>query len=92
MLLDARPIPRTGLVLRREHDDWAVLFDPDTGKGFGLDPVGIFLWEHMDGRRTVADLVEEVRVRFAEVPPQVAGDVQGFLKGLHDRGLVEVAP
>jgi len=92
LLLDARPAPRSGLVLRREHDDWAILFDPDTGKGFGLDPVGIYLWEHMDGRRTVADLIEGLIGVFAEVPPHVSGDVRDFLERLHSRGLVEVLP
>jgi len=88
LLLDARPLPRAGLVLRREHDDWAVLFDPDTGSGFGLDPVGIFLWENMDGQRSVADLVEALREHFAGVPSQVADEVQGFLQSLQDRGLL----
>ncbi len=92
VLLDARPVPRGGLVLRREHDDWAILFDPDTGKGFGLDPVGIFLWEHMDGQRTVGQLVEALREVFAEVPTHVCGDVQDFLGRLVGRGLVDLLP
>ncbi len=89
-MLELRPLPRAGLVLRREHDDWAVLFDPDTGSGFGLDPVGIFLWESMDGRRRVADLLEALRGHFAQVPSQVADEVQGFLRELQERDLIQL--
>jgi len=37
--LNANP----GVVLREEFDDWAVLFDPDTGESFAVDPVGVFI-------------------------------------------------
>jgi hypothetical protein len=31
------------VLLREEFDDWAVLYDPDTGYGFGLNPTGSVL-------------------------------------------------
>ena len=45
-LLLANPVA----VLREEFEDAAVLFDPDTGEGYGLNPVGVFIWKLLDGK------------------------------------------
>ena len=34
-----KPVANSLVVLREEFDDWAVLFDPDTGSGFGINPM-----------------------------------------------------
>ena len=44
-----KPVANPLVVLREEFDDWAVLFDPDTGNAFGLSPVGVFVWKLLDG-------------------------------------------
>ena len=44
------PLANPSLVLREEFDDWAVLFDPDTGDSFGLNPVSVFIFKRLDGR------------------------------------------
>lgn len=31
------------LVLREEFDDWAVIFDPDRGNTYALNPIGVIL-------------------------------------------------
>jgi hypothetical protein len=28
------------VVFREEFEDWAILFDPETGKAFGVNPAG----------------------------------------------------
>jgi len=38
------PIANLLLVLREEFDDGAVFFDPDTGNGFGLNSVSVFVF------------------------------------------------
>lgn len=88
MQTDWRPRAHPRVVLRREQDDWAVLFDPDHNGGFGLGPVAIFVWERLDGRRTLPELVAAVRGAFAEVPPEVEGQIRGFLEHLERRGLL----
>ena len=37
-----KPVVNPLIVLRIEFDDWAILFDPDTGEGFTINPVGVF--------------------------------------------------
>ncbi len=44
------------IVLREEFDDWAVLFDPDTGNAYGMNPVSVFVWKHLDGNHTLEDI------------------------------------
>lgn len=55
--------PRTNplVVPREEFDDWAVLFDPDTGNAYGLDPVGVFIWKRLDGSHTIKNILKELR-------------------------------
>ncbi len=48
------------VMLREEFDDWAVLFDPDTGHGFGLNPTGVLVWKLLDGEHTVEALIEKL--------------------------------
>ena len=44
MTKDDKPIANPYVSLREEFDDWAVLFNPDTGRGYGLSPTGVYLW------------------------------------------------
>jgi hypothetical protein len=48
-------------VLREEFDDWAVLFDPDTGHGFGLNPAGVYVWKLLNGERTIDGICKTLR-------------------------------
>ena len=52
------PVANPLLVLREEFDDLAVLFDPDTGNGFGLNPVSVFVFNRLDGKHTLKDIYE----------------------------------
>ncbi|NTV00789.1 MAG: PqqD family peptide modification chaperone, partial [Methanoregulaceae archaeon] len=54
----SRPIRHPHIVLREEFDDWGLLFDPDQGIAYGINPVGIFIWKQLDGKHTP----EEIRV------------------------------
>jgi SynChlorMet cassette protein ScmD len=82
-----KPIANPFVVLREEFDEWAVLFDPDTGKGFGLSPTGVYLWKLLDGEHPAGALPEEIRT-FAEQVPEEAGDhVRGFVDELIREGL-----
>ena len=57
MKYDNKPLADPLLVLREEFDDWAILFDPDTGDSFGLNPVSVFIFKHLDGRHTLQSIM-----------------------------------
>ena len=93
MEIPDKPIANPTVVLREEFDDWAILFDPDTGKGFGLNPVSVFIWKRLDGEHTVAELIDALRAECDEVPAEVEDDVKKFIQELLDKGLAgQVTP
>jgi len=82
------PIANTMLVLREEFDDWAVLFDPDTGDGFGLNPISVFIWKRLDGKHTIQDIMKEIQEDCEDVPENAEQEVNDFLDELIKRGYV----
>ncbi len=82
-----KPVANPLVVLREEFDDWAVLFDPDTGNAYGLNPTGVFVWKRLDGRHTVDDLVRDIRKAYDGVPEQVRDEVAAIVDDLLAKGL-----
>jgi SynChlorMet cassette protein ScmD len=75
------------IVLREEFDDWAILFDPDTGNAFGLNPVGVFIWKLLDGNHSPEDIVKGLRENAEEVPGEADEHLDEFLQDLVKKGL-----
>ena len=74
-------------MLREEFDDWAILFDPDTGRGFGLSPTGVCVWKSLDGEHTTVDLLKEIRSYADRVPEEALDHVGAFIDELAAEGL-----
>jgi hypothetical protein len=70
--------------------DGGVLLHLNTAQYHGVNPIGLLIWELLDGERTVSDVVEAVRARVQDAPPQLEGEVVEFLNDVHERGLVVV--
>lgn len=87
MNLTDRPVANPLIVLREEFDDWALLFEPDSGNAFGINPTGLFIWRRLDGRRSLEDIVEELRESSDGVPADAAGHVTEFVRALAEQGL-----
>jgi len=82
-----KPIANSLVVLREEFDDWAILFDPDSGDGFGLNPVSVFIWKRLDGRHTIQDILEELRGECENVPEDSEDHVKTFIQAVVQQGL-----
>lgn len=87
MELTIKPIANPGIVLREEFDDWALLFDPDTGETFTLDPVSVLIWKQLDGQHTLEDLHRAVLAVCEEVPAEAPDHIHSFVEDLLGRGL-----
>ena len=83
-----KPIANPDILLREEFDDWALLINPNTGRGFGINPVGVFVWKLLDGKHSVNDIVEEIKKNFKNVPDNVDEEVKGFIAALSENGLL----
>ncbi len=81
------PVANPLIVLREEFDDWAILFDPDTGKAFGLNPTGVFVWKLLDGRHDAGAIAERVREEAEDVPEDAPKQIGDFIRNLEQQGL-----
>ena len=86
-----RPIANPYVVLREEFDDWAILFNPDTGHGFGLSPAGVYLWKLLDGEHTREALHKEIRSYADKVPEEALEQLGAFIDELAAEGLAGFA-
>jgi len=83
----SKPIANSQIVLREEFDEWAILFDPDTGEGYGLNPVSVFIWKLLDGNHSEESIYEQVKEAFEEVPENAEAHIKEFVEELTRRGL-----
>ena len=86
MNIPAKPVANPLIVLREEFDDWAILFDPDTGDGFGINPVSVFIWKRLDGKHTINDILEGLREACEDAPENAEQEVKDFIKELLGKG------
>ena len=59
---------------------------------FVLDDVGSWIWERLDGSRSVHDLATEVVGEFEVDHAQAAADLEVFLQQLREAGLTKEPP
>jgi SynChlorMet cassette protein ScmD len=83
-----KPVPNPVVVFREEFDDWAILFHPDTMKAIGLNPLGVFIWKHLNGINTLADILTKVREFCDEVPEEADEHLEQYISELVTRGFV----
>ena len=83
---ESKPIANPLIVLREEFDDWAILFDPDSGEGHGLNPVSVFIWKCLDGKHAIKDIMAELRENCDDMPEDAEELVETFVKDLVERG------
>ncbi len=75
------------IVLREEFDDWAILFDPDSGDGYGLNPTSVFIYKLLDGDHTVLDIVSKLRLNCDDAPDDAEEYIRKFIHELMEKGL-----
>ena len=81
-----RPIANPLVVLREEFDDWAVLFNPDTADAVGTNPVGVAVWKRMNGKRSIEDIVSEIKNGFEGTPDAAGKEIAAFVNRLAENG------
>jgi coenzyme PQQ synthesis protein D (PqqD) len=74
-------------------DGQAVVIDPEGRELVTLNQVGTQIWEHLDGRRDVGQLVDELLDNFDGVSrEQFQADVVTYLDELRAAGILEPGP
>lgn len=90
--LAATGIPKLARGVRLRHDEargqW-VLLAPE--RVLNPDPVAVEILKKVDGVRSIDAIVEELASAFSVDRARVASDVDAFLAGLVEKGMIEVA-
>lgn len=92
-MFDLTTIPRRNQdVLGKTVDDETVLVMPQKGQVKVLNEVGAVVWEMIDGRTTIDQIVEEICTQFHVERLTAERDITKFISDLVDREIVFAAP
>jgi hypothetical protein len=76
----------------RIYDGQATIVMPELAKVEVLNEIGSLVWEGIDGRRTVDEVIdsvlEEIVTNYQVAPEQARRDILEFLEALQQNGLV----
>jgi enhancing lycopene biosynthesis protein 2 len=85
---DTKYIVNPDVSCREEGPDGALLFNPDTDQVLVINITGLVIWEALEAPATRAAVVEAVKTRCADVPDEVAADVDEFIDQMLAKGFV----
>ena len=89
--MDSRSIPqRSDAVKWQVVDDEAILVHLESGFYFSLNPVGLFIWQHADGRSDLQQIVEGLVGEFDVDEATAWTDAQGFVDHMLQEGLMTI--
>ncbi len=80
------PVANKDIVLREEFDDWAILFNPDNGETFVLNPVSVFVWKHLDGKHSADDIAVALQKECEGMPENAEESITRFMNELVEKG------
>jgi hypothetical protein len=70
--------------------DEIVMFDMSKGNYYGLESIGTWIWQRLEGPCSVSALCDALVDRYDVDLPTCRGEVLEFLDGLHREGLILV--
>ncbi len=89
--LEHRPVHHPQAIWRVIEDEVLIL-KLDTGQVSVLNPTGRQIWELMDGRRDLGEIVAHVQETYQVPRQQAEQDLEVFVQALLDRDMVSWSP
>lgn len=87
--LTGRYAPREGSVLTKQVAQEMVIVDMQRGVYHGLNPVGVFIWEQLDGTRPLSEIADELATHYPKVDKAtIEADTLSLVQALLDHELV----
>jgi hypothetical protein len=86
--LGSRLVTNPNLVLRVEDDDCGLLFDPDLGQVRVLNRSAVEIWNLLDGRRSLRELLAALEDTFDGMGPEAETQVLQTVDSLMQIGAV----
>ncbi|PWR73219.1 PqqD family peptide modification chaperone [Methanospirillum lacunae] len=84
------PTPGSQISLREEFDDWALLFNPDTGKAVGLTPTGVTIWKSLNEGKDLNGIIAQIQDEYENLPDDLTEDIKNFLDQIVRLGYAQV--
>ncbi|MBN1967510.1 MAG: PqqD family protein, partial [Anaerolineae bacterium] len=82
------PVRNPAVIFQAVFDD-AVLVNADTGVSLVLNPTGVIVWQSIDGRRGLTEIVAELMQHYPDAPEaNVVQDVAALLETLAEDGFI----
>ena len=75
-------------VVAREVGGEMMLMDLESGTYFGLDPVGMRIWQSLEDGHTTGQLLERLEREFDVTPEQLREDVATLFQTFRDHNLI----
>ena len=75
-------------VLCREVDDGFIIYDPQGEKVHSLNPSAAYIWDCLDGRRSLAEIAEEMRGLPGSEGRDLLKDVREAVERFRQEGLL----
>ncbi len=72
-------------------DEEAAIINLKSGNYYSLDPVGAFVWAHIESGATVGEIVEEIHGRYEGDLAEISGEINRFLGVLQEEQLIVAA-
>jgi coenzyme PQQ synthesis protein D (PqqD) len=85
--LRRRPV-RAATVIAHDLGEELVLLDTRDEQYYSLDEVGAFIWQLMDGQRSIADLAAAVAAEYEAPKPTIQQDTLEIVEHLATEGLI----
>lgn len=73
------------------HDEGGLITDATDGQSWSLNPVGLFIWDHCDGTRDVAQISSSMRLSFGIDQDTADADLAEFLIDMEGLGLIQLS-
>ena len=83
------PVPSTEFTLE-ELDNELLLYHPTKTTAVYMSETASLVWRLCDGKRTVRDIVEQLKEAYPEASDQLENDVEETLKTFAEHGAVKI--
>ena len=88
--LNSRLATNPNLVLRVEDDNCALLFDPDNGRVQMLNNTAVDVWQRLDGKRSLQQVIEDLKDLYDEIDAGGTRQILALVETLAELGAVGV--
>lgn len=78
------------IIFRDEFDGHGVIFNPEDGQTFGLNPTAAMIYRLIGDGKTQDEILKALNEKLEEVPENAARELAEFIQDLQEKGYLEL--